>query len=82
VVIEGKDPIVEAQGEVGDLELIVARPGQPFQMMAQVVSPQARGSSLKGRETGKGVGLPASQLFGEDREGIVELRIANCELRI
>ena len=50
LVIKGDDPIVEADRKVRDLKVISARPGQPFQVVAQVVTEQPGRAALEWRQ--------------------------------
>ena len=46
---DGNHPIVKADGHVRHGELVVGRSWQPFQVMAQIVTKQARRPALKRR---------------------------------
>src|SRR5262249_56053139 len=69
-VAEGDHPAVEPDGEVGDRELVVARPGQPFEVVAQVIAEQPRGAPLERRQPRDRLRDVPGHLAGEDRERV------------
>ena len=49
LVIPGKRPVVEAEAEVGQIEIVEARRGQFLEVMAKVVRKKPRGAALERR---------------------------------
>src|SRR5262249_3679957 len=69
-VIEGDDPIVEADGQVRYLELIEPRPRPPFRMMRELVAEHAGRTTLVRRQPWNRFRLIAGQAFGQYGEWI------------
>ena len=50
-MIEGKDPIVTSNGQIGQRELVAGRPRQALDVMTEFVAEQSRDPTLKRRQT-------------------------------
>ncbi len=69
-MIEGNDPVVETHGQIGRLELVVARPRQALDVMAKIIAEQSRRAALERRQAGNHLRVPIGKLAGESRKRI------------
>src|ERR1700732_656507 len=59
LVVEAYYPVVESDGHIRDREIVVTRPRQAFQIMAQIISEQPGGTALERRQTRNAGGAEA-----------------------
>jgi hypothetical protein len=69
-VVEGKDHVVEAHGEVGEGHVVGGGIGQPLEMVAEIVAEIADRTALERRELGAGFQREGAQQALEHGEGV------------
>src|SRR5437870_2877464 len=72
-MVEGDHPVIEPDGQVGELKLVRARAREAFEMMTQVVAKDSRRPTLKRRQAGNPVLMKMAELLRQHSERLGRL---------
>src|SRR5207244_844433 len=72
-MIEGDHPVIEPDGQVGELKLVRVRAREAFEMMTQVIAKDSGRPTLKRGQAGNRVLMKMTELLRQHRERIGRL---------